>query len=791
MHHRQASDRGEIALDSGEQEDAAALDAIRAGRPLPLAGVEVALDLGVGEVVHRQARDVMRRGDLASRGDRDAGDQIVHRAAQAPQLVTRGGAIGRLAVEPPADGEHLVGADDDRVGMRARHRLGLEAGEALGDGGGLPVERLGDAGINRLEVEPRGTKERLARGRGRGEHEAHGRHYRRLDSATGLAKGAGAVRIARSASASGATGSIGWVMDVLLAAAGVLGAAGLLVVLLLSYLRQHTTPDWPTWRAGFDFDPDRLPLEEEREHRITELREADPGFDPQTLGGRAARIVVAVHEALASGRLDDARPLMSDAVWQRLKTQAAVERVSGVRTVVAEVEPFDVRLAAVATAGRFDEAHLGIQARRRVAQVPANATDAVALQRARTTRRTATADVWSFVRRRGARAGVVEGRCPNCGAPYAGGATGRCDHCQAVVNTGDYDWVLAEVSRAEEFTVTGVAVPGLEALQARDADCAVEILEDRASLLFWRYVEALALEDATRLRKVADPDVVAGVAARLAAARADGVRVWYAGVAVLGVDLVGLDLDESGTDEAHVRVRWVRGRAVGPRDRAVRPRASERCDVVVLARKVGAQTDRTHGILTYRCWRCHGPLGDSDSTCCDHCDAEQVDGEHHWTLAAVENYEQWLTRRWRRHRTRAAVGAHLRTPSAYPLQYPSERRRLLRLMAAIATADGRLAPEERRLLERQGEAFRISRAELREILAVPDAEVGEIRGTEAAAAFLRGIAESAAADGHIGEPERRLLERMALRLDVSPADLDRAIADALAEAARNRGAKPE
>ena len=64
-------------------------------------------------------------------------------------------------------------------------------------------------------------------------------------------------------------------------------------------------------------------------------------------------------------------------------------------------------------------------------------------------------EVWSFLRKRGSKSknGVpaLEGRCPNCGADLPVSDVVRCEYCKAVVNSGEHDWVLAEITQPEEW----------------------------------------------------------------------------------------------------------------------------------------------------------------------------------------------------------------------------------------------------------------------------------------------------------------------------------------------------
>ena len=52
-------------------------------------------------------------------------------------------------------------------------------------------------------------------------------------------------------------------------------------------------------------------------------------------------------------------------------------------------------------------------------------------------------EMWSFLRRRGAKTpsgeGRIEGKCPNCGAPLSMEQSARCGTCECLARSGQFD----------------------------------------------------------------------------------------------------------------------------------------------------------------------------------------------------------------------------------------------------------------------------------------------------------------------------------------------------------------
>ena len=76
--------------------------------------------------------------------------------------------------------------------------------------------------------------------------------------------------------------------------------------------------------------------------------------------------------------------------------------------------------------------------------------------------------------------GLLEGNCPNCGAAVGQlNQSAVCEHCEAVLRSGQFDWVLVEITQASEY-VPGVdsMIAGETQVQAIDPDFTVTHLED-------------------------------------------------------------------------------------------------------------------------------------------------------------------------------------------------------------------------------------------------------------------------------------------------------------------------
>jgi tellurite resistance protein len=504
------------------------------------------------------------------------------------------------------------------------------------------------------------------------------------------------------------------------------------------------------------------------------LKSKDPQFELQTVTDRVARLFPLLQEAWFKRDLTPVRPFLSDATYQRLNVQLRILADQGVRDALADVRLLGVKLIGLEQSEWFDSIHVRVRGEMRDTDVPASYSDEQALAEARKARPEAFTEVWTFVRKPGAQTRIgqdlFQGKCPNCGAPYQGGATNVCEYCQAVVNSGNYDWTLSEITQGVEFHRHAPSVPGL--FQARQTDPALnlEILEDRASLLFWKWIDAQSQADARRMAQVASPALVSQLGEELEQLRARGHRRVFLECAVGAVNTRSLEVNPGGDDLAHVEIRWSARLDKGP--------AMPQRWVFTLSRKHGAKTNTSNGMATDRCPQCNAPLTSSGASTCEFCGTQLGTGERDWVLTSTLVFEAWNVRERQRRTSEAPLptpaaagpGAPVATPGRDTVMDVQERERLLYMMASIASSDGSVDEDEKKLLKLCAKRWDISWKNVELALNAGPQLYNRLipRGSPEASDFLRHLVEMALVDGRVDRKERRMLEAAATHLNVLP-----------------------
>jgi tellurite resistance protein len=492
----------------------------------------------------------------------------------------------------------------------------------------------------------------------------------------------------------------------------------------------------------------------------------DPGFNEQELVESLEKAFLEVQQAWGERDLDLARRYLSDGVLRRFGVQLALDAFHGKRNACAGAEVTSRKIVAVESDDEFDTVHVRFKARMRDVTVPAQLPEREVQSRLASAPASEFTEYWSFVRRPnpGARSGKLsEGKCPSCGAPVARTATATCEYCQAILNSGSYDWVLSEITQEGELQLAGAgSVEGFARLKGIDPALNRQVLEDRANLIFWKWIEAQATGEPARFKRHCVPQTLAhlqGIEGKPSAGLAQ--------TAVGGVDLLLLESDAE-YERAWLRIRWsTAGAGAG----------IVRTNILQMARRAGLKTHAKSGMATDRCHSCAAPQSSADAVECSFCGATL---SHDWAFVELLSPEAFQARKL----------ASRQEPGGLADQFgnvldPWERRRALTAMVAAARADGLVTGEEHRLLQSCAERWSIEPAMLKALLAAPLDQLSDLqpKSLEEARLLFRALVTAALVDGQIDKTEKLLLEKMAAHLKIQPQESVAIVA----ELSRNSG----
>ncbi|MFI5363231.1 MAG: TIM44-like domain-containing protein, partial [Elusimicrobiota bacterium] len=502
-----------------------------------------------------------------------------------------------------------------------------------------------------------------------------------------------------------------------------------------------------------------MEMDTKRREALAAIRGRDPRFDEAVFLGRASGAFLAIQDAWSRMDMSRARAFVSDGVHERFTRQIAEYRSRGIRNRMSAVNVLETEALGYIAGLHYDAVYVRFKA--------SAVDEVVALdgEKVLSGGPDVFSEVWTFLRRPGAktlaRPGLLEGHCPSCGAPLAIADAAQCAACKAWVNSAEHDWVATGITQVSEWAFPNPEreVTGWEDLRDSDPDLSLEALEDRASVAFWRWLDARRRADAAPLRGISTGEFVAGL---------DGFRdgEFERDAAVGAVELIAFE-PGADFDQAHVQVRWEADKMLRAPDGPEFQSRDRRTHYLIFRRKSGATSDLKAGLRTSRCPACGAPPEEADAAACAYCGHAFNDGAVSWVLSAIVPFGQWRRPDGAPQAPLAVVGLDWgeELPSAEAVSV------LAAGLGAHGTVDGKeraflLAYADRRGVE-PSRAEEMLQAALAKRLDVPvpsDAKEAEV--------ILRGLIRMGLAEGRIPDGERALMAAFGGRLHLSESDVN-------------------
>lgn len=345
---------------------------------------------------------------------------------------------------------------------------------------------------------------------------------------------------------------------------------------------------------------------------IAEIKKRDPDFNVDAFRQRGREIAVRIQEAWCAGDMRPMRRFLSQGVYNRFRLQLRIMReFEKKQNAMADFEIHGFYITQRRRSGEFDALVVRLEAGARDVMTDADKSPAEAKKLAEKSAKNDFAEYYTFMRRRDAKThGVLAlDACAKCGTPFAAeGETNKCKSCAAVMGSGQFDWVLAEITQEVEYQNNrrGNRIAG---------EISADRIEDRASFVFWRDIMARLSADNTYLRR----DATNGYLQKGAP------KENLSDISVGAADLEHYD-DALSPIEAHVRIKWSASLNRG----AVRHRES------ILTLKAKPEEETGSGFAEHSCENCGGPLPETDSETCSYCRSPIQSKNHDWLLDNIE-----------------------------------------------------------------------------------------------------------------------------------------------------------
>lgn len=185
---------------------------------------------------------------------------------------------------------------------------------------------------------------------------------------------------------------------------------------------------------------------------LAALQAKDPDFNEQRFLDRAQAAFFALQKSWMERNLEPARVYMSDGIYHRWKNQIDAMIAAHKKNILDNLVIGGVQIVKVQSDPNFDSITVRIDASAADYEVDESSNNKVIFGSQKDQPFT---EYWTFTRSGAARTKAGEAaevtQCPNCGAPLSINESGVCSYCKATVTTGQFGWVLDNITQASEW----------------------------------------------------------------------------------------------------------------------------------------------------------------------------------------------------------------------------------------------------------------------------------------------------------------------------------------------------
>ena len=389
--------------------------------------------------------------------------------------------------------------------------------------------------------------------------------------------------------------------------------------------------------------PPPLPPPDEDRDGLAAFLAANPDFDLAAFRAKVTEAVLKIQAAWSAQSLAAVRPIISDGIYQRFATQFKMMAMLKQRNMLENVRVLRIEPVAAAQDGAYDVIQV---------QVAAAMNDSFVCEldpSLNTEGDGSFVEYWSFIRKRqrsGEERDLYQNHnCPSCGAPLPPdmGELCRCQYCQVMVNSGEFDWVLAEITQEDDYgresdlaDRVSPQLPQAVAELTREApDLAVQLIEDKASNAFMQIMTALATRKPAVVRRFVSDEALAAITPMIPQENIVFNRLYLNEAVLLDATRVnGRHALSVGLTVTMQRVSIVPGNGFVRLDEE-----EVRSGYAMTLERDAAAVPNKGALYQHQCPNCSGAVGDSLDLNCQYCGVPLNSMHNEWIVTRFGSIE--------------------------------------------------------------------------------------------------------------------------------------------------------
>ncbi len=420
----------------------------------------------------------------------------------------------------------------------------------------------------------------------------------------------------------------------------------------------------------------------------------NPDFNEEKFKDKVKTAYLKIQEAWQKQDISKVRIFLSDGVYQRFNTQFKMMKILKQKNTINKLEVKNIYIDKVESDGLYDIIHVAIHASiddKFICELDSSLNSGGKEE---------FVEYWSFLKKRNVQEKDIYNsiNCPNCGAALKEGMgeLSKCEYCNTLLNSGEFDWVLSEITQADDYVGGNEKISSPEHLASKvtelvnaNEDFSVQLVEDKASNGYLQIMTAIAMHDPSIMRRFVSEKAFNKIQARFTKEQIAFNRIYLNDVSLIGVkEDATRNILAIAIKASFQRVKISPTKKIEKIDHVV----VSSSEVIMFARDKDA-TPSKGSLYSHNCPSCGASVSDTLDLKCPYCRSELNSPTSEWIiddLMYIDEYRDDMS-------NNSSQYTYAVDPSKLDKLYAIRDFALNNLMVIIA-ADGVFASEEEELV---------------------------------------------------------------------------------------------
>lgn len=377
--------------------------------------------------------------------------------------------------------------------------------------------------------------------------------------------------------------------------------------------------------------------------QIRVFKQINPNFEETKFLKKVEKAFFDLQKAWSDKNISLARRYISDGMYQRVNTQFKMMDILDQTNPLEKLTLNKLVIDKIESDGNFDVIHVGVFAtikNRYISNKYSNLNQVINEQ---------FVEYWTFIRRLGVEEKDIYNTysCPNCGGqlPLDSGEISKCPFCGTITNSGEYDWVLSEITQADDYVTTNYLhdlsqnlANKLDNIFYSDENFSTQLIEDKVSNGYLQVETAKVYQNSDIMKRFVSDEFLSKIKLEMQ----NSERFVYNRIYLNDVTLIGaLQKDGNNILAVYVKCSFQRVRPESGKASILDYAVMSKQDVVLIARDINF-TENKGSIYSFQCSSCGGSLTDTANVYCPFCGSLLNSFKHEWIIIDIMSNHDYV-----------------------------------------------------------------------------------------------------------------------------------------------------